>query len=128
MAPRHGGWRDMARRPGSTSRAVTHGNARYQAWQTMRLWKKAGQAWSVPDLAAVIEAAEVSNLKVYLRGLHRAGFVSQVERANPFRRRPAKWRLVRDTGPNPPRLRQDGTVYDPNTRTVWRDGVEAADD
>lgn len=104
----------MARKPGSRSRVVTK-NARYRAWQTMRLFRKQGHAWSAPELAAAVETG-IDNLRVYVKGLRRHRYLAEAgkERTGPTGLMQL-WRLARDTGPLPPRLAVDGTLWDPNT-------------
>lgn len=96
------------------SRAARIDTARYRAWQTMRLMRKAGRAWTVRELAALAEAGK-RGINVYVRGLARHGYLQQA--AGPAGgpgAAGASWRLVRDTGPMAPRLRRDGGLLDPN--------------
>lgn len=106
----------MARRKGSRSRAVTVNNGRYKIWQTMRLLKKNGSGFTAADLMAAAEVGE-ANVGTFLRGLLRYGYVAVTrEKISGKRAGDRVYRLVKDTGPMPPRLFRDGAgLYDPNT-------------
>ena len=105
----------MGRTAGCRVRAPATSGGRYRAWQTMRLFRKSGTAWSVRQLASLGETSE-HNVGAFVRGLMRHGYLAVV--------RPKRegvvlgdtlYRLVRDTGPYAPRVRVDGSLYDPNT-------------
>ena len=66
-----------------------------------------------------ITGAKYQNAKRYVAALARAGYLRQ----EGFELQCRKWRLVRDSGPYPPTVRRDGSVFDVNTRTVYEDGV-----
>ncbi len=105
----------MPRRPGSRVRAPATSGHTYRLWQAMRVYRRSGHAWTVRELAAVADSTEAAARRL-LGALRRHGYVTQTE---PWERGTvlgdARWRLVRDTGPWPPRLRRDGRLYDPNT-------------
>ena len=105
----------MPRRPGDRSKAVTVGNARYRVWRSMRILRR----FIVPDLIATAEAGE-SNVQRFVKALLLAGYlrVSKPKREGSKGGHPI-YQLVRDSGPNPPRVRVDGTVFDPNTDTTY---------
>lgn len=89
--------------------------ARYRAWQTMRVFRKAGKAWTYRELAAAADAG-VDNVRLYVRELEARGIVARVSRRRP--RDPLGdilWKLVRDLGPEPPIPRKRGGLYDPNS-------------
>ena len=97
------------RRPGSTTKAVTV-NARYRIWRSMRILRR----FTAPDLCATAEAGRW-NVQQYMLALARAGYLRiAVPRKCGVRAGHAIYALARDTGPNPPRIHRDGTVYDPN--------------
>ena len=117
----------MARRPGSRSRTASQ-NARYRAWQTMRVFRKSGHAWSVAELCAAAEAG-IDNLRVYVANLRRHKYLAKAgAKPTSLTGITPLWRLVRDTGPLPPRIRVDRSLWDPNTGTeLPPPGEESAD-
>lgn len=101
----------MPRRPGDLSRAVTAGNARYKIWHSMRILRR----FTAAGLIATAEAGE-SNVQRYVKALRLAGYlrVTRAKREGVKGGHPI-YLLARDSGPNPPRVRVDGTVDDPNS-------------
>jgi len=106
----------MARLKGSYTMRAQH-NARYRAWQSMRMLRR----FSIPDLVAT---AEISNANVskYVRRLLHAGYlrVAQEKRSG-IAGGHTVYQLIRNTGPSQPRCRSNGTLYDPNTGEVTGD-------
>lgn len=100
----------MARTHGALSRsAPSKSQARSRIWQSMRVLR----VFDIPTLAATAEAG-AANVTTYVTRLVRAGVVAQQrERQSGVKGGHAVYRLVRDLGPNAPRVRKDG-VYDPN--------------
>lgn len=83
-------------------------------WSAMRHLK----AFSQYDLVLLSKCGK-GKIQDYLKGLTRAGFV---ERLNPGGKvgEQARYRLVRDTGVEAPRIRKDGTMLPPSGRTrMW---------
>lgn len=104
----------MARTPGAFCKARQHGEARAKAWQAMRVMRR----FTVTDLVTTSGIGE-DNCSKYVRRLARAKFLRLSKaRACGVPGSCHVWLLVRDSGPRAPILRTDGTVYDPNTRTV----------
>ena len=109
----------MPRTKGAHTRRITLDNSRYKAWQTMRLYKKRGHVFALAELAATDPKLKADNIKVYCRGLVRHGYLQiVVAKANGRRGGHALYRLERDTGPRPPRLHQNGGLFDPNLDMV----------
>jgi hypothetical protein len=80
-----------------------------------RYWRMMGIAvrFTAQDIAATTETG-VRPARAYIVGLVKAGYI-QVERQTTYEVGDYTiYRLVKNTGPLAPRLRNDGTVYDPN--------------
>jgi hypothetical protein len=96
------------------------GSLRAKAWRGLRIRRKAG----VDDLLPLVLGASGTkqeekqarrNLECYLRALTLAGFLTEL----PSRGGPARWVLVRDTGPCAPAWHKaQRTVTDANTGEV----------
>lgn len=98
--------------------STTHQAPRLQqVWQAMRIMRA---RFTTADLLTTANASE-SAVHKYCRALARAGFLRLVQAR--VSGRPGSrdvWALARDTGPEAPIRRQDGTgVYDPNTGVAW---------
>ncbi|SOD42296.1 hypothetical protein [Nitrosovibrio sp. Nv4] len=100
---------------------------RSRVWRAIRIRRK----FSIPDLEMLVaqggERDIASNIRKYLHGLERAGYLMKLPRreagtaltSNGF----ARWWLPddKDTGPRAPVLSvAKGTVYDPNTEAKIR--------
>ena len=93
--------------------------ARDRIWQSMRILRR----FSLPDLVVTAETGESTCLK-YTRGLCAAGIVRILSpRENGVKGGHVQWALARDLGPKAPRLRADGTTFDPNTGAVLTGGL-----
>jgi len=70
--------------------------------------------FTVADLVATAEANK-DNAQRFARGLIAHGYL-RIDRPkqNGLKGGHTIFALARDTGPNPPRLCKDGTIYDPN--------------
>lgn len=96
------------------------GSLRAKAWRGFRIRRKAG----VDDLLPLVlgpetkpeaEAKARQNMDCYLRALTKAGFLTEL----PRRGSPARWVLVRDSGPCAPAWNKaQRTVTDANTGEV----------
>jgi hypothetical protein len=105
----------MPRKPGSHTKNPRQRTARDRAWQSMRSLT----LFTVPDLVATADIA-YSNAGKYVQGLAAAGYLRVAHpKAEGKKGGHAHYRLIRNTGPQAPRLRSDGYVYDLNTRAVW---------
>jgi len=92
---------------------------RDRVWQSMRIMR----TFTMPDLAATADAS-YDNVKKYVRGLEIAGIVRMVRRPTGRMGGHAVYHLVRDIGPHAPRLRIDGTTYDPNACQAMPGGID----
>lgn len=106
----------MARTVGAHSKARVRaaGEARQQAWQSMRVLRR----FTTADLLTVATIGE-SNVRKFVRGLARTGYLA-LAKAH-VSGRPGSlpvWQLVRDTGPKCPIVWTDGRVHDVNTDTT----------
>lgn len=79
-------------------------------WQAMRMAKP---VFTYGHLQVLTEAPKCT-VKSYVLRLAQAGYLRRVGTE-----RPAAYQLVRDTGPQPPMLRRDGSVYDANRDVVF---------
>ena len=94
---------------------VTGGRVIEQLWRTIRVLKE----FTIRGLAisAATEETPVAEetAKKYVRHLYNAGYLRRMSGANDKSGAPqfSLYRHMR-TGPKPPQIRRDGTVYDPN--------------
>lgn len=88
---------------------TVHGNI----WRSMRMMRQ----FSPTDLAihSTTDVVDVSDqaAKEYCRMLTRAGYLRVIDKALPGRRE-ARYRLVKNTGPRPPREKRVRAVFDEN--------------
>lgn len=99
---------------------VTKGAGRAQMWRSMKILK----SFTLTDLlaASCTEEHPVAREEsiTYVRYLSYAGYLRKTD-ARPLEQ--ATFRLVRWTGPKPPRIQRVHSVYDPNTKeVVWPRG------
>lgn len=115
----------MPRTPGATSthRPVT--DTRQKVWNSIRVLKR----FTTAQIEATAEVRR-DNLRKYLSALDRAGYLVLVRpKQNGKALGHAVWRLARDSGPQHPLPRRDGSgVYDPNHDTLYPYRDEAADE
>lgn len=102
-------------------------------WEAIRerrdAWWTVGDVWRDTDVPSPEAVAD------YVRRLHRAGYLERAEHRPGGAGLMVSWRLVRDAGPEAPRLRRDGTESLPTAqeamwrtlRMIGRDGVTADD-
>lgn len=104
----------MARKAGSWTMKRCALSVRQRTWQAMRSLRSfdLGQLMSV-------SAIERSNGTKFVRALWRAGYLRMEGEANPSRGTFRSWRLVRDSGPRAPVLRNNGDVFDANTGLIY---------
>lgn len=100
----------MPRTPGAHTRTLQRAPMdRHRAWQSMRILRR----FTIQDLVATAEIG-ISNVRVYLRGLERAGYVRrETDRCSGYRHACAVFRLIQDTGPQAPTLHK-GQIRDLN--------------
>jgi hypothetical protein len=104
----------MARNANCHTRVPNRTRVRERAWQAMRSLRSfdLGQLMSVSEI-------ERSNGTKFVRALARAGYLRMEGEANPSRGTFRSWRLVRDSGPRAPVLRNNGDVFDANTGLIY---------
>jgi hypothetical protein len=96
---------------------MEHRRSRYRIWRTLRSLGRTQGNFTLADVIAA-SAADESNVRKYTRHLLRAGYLAIVQPAVPahHHRGWARYRLVRDTGPEAPRAHQNGSIFDPNLK------------
>lgn len=103
-----------APRVGPDGRPVTQGLGREQLWRTIRMLRG---DFDYRELAIAASTEEVPvgeiDARYYLRHLAAAGYLRMVKPDT--RRRPARWRLARNTGPLAPKITRAKVIWDPNT-------------
>ena len=103
---------------------VTQGGGVENMWRTMRM---IGQ-FSPRDIAAHATTDIVSvtdtTAKAYCTKLLKAGFLKVVSKAQPPTKQ-AVYRLIRNTGPQPPMIQRTQQVFDPNTRKAYPVGGQS---
>lgn len=98
---------------------VTQGDGRDRLWRTMKMLK----TFSAQDLAVAASLPDapvaLAEAKDYAKTLSLAGYLATVKPGTP-KGGAAVYRLVKNTGPNPPQIQRRATVWDPNLgRVVW---------
>lgn len=101
---------------------VTAGAGVENMWRSMQ-----GLAQFSPrDLAAHSNTPDVSvtevTAKSYCAMLLKTGYLRVVQKASPVHGRQAIYRLIRNSGPQPPQIQRVKQVYDPNTGQVHLPG------
>ncbi len=94
------------------STAMRPTDARYKLWRSMRVLTRSQAGFTNAELCVVADAKQ-ENVMLYLRALIRAGYVARV-RSMPGRGGAGFYTLLKDTGPNAPRLSHDGSISDLN--------------
>lgn len=110
-----------APRPKPDGSAATMGEGRAAAWRAMQALRE----FSLPDLVATSKAS-AANLKDWIAALLKAAYLVLIRAGRPGQ--PARYRLVKATGPKPPQRRRDGSIFDPNLSpaSLSRDGTPPA--
>ncbi len=110
----------MPRTQGARTRvAKRRTRTRDRVWASMRMLR----TFSIPDLMATSDAG-YDNVKKYVRGLERAGYLRRIADHTGRKGQHARWILIRDTGHIAPRLCSDGTTYDANTARTHDGGIK----
>ncbi len=114
----------MSRTAGATSTRRPVTDTRQKVWNSIRVLKRFTSA----QIEATAEVGQ-RNLNTYIRALSRAGYLALVRpRQSGKSLGHAIWRLSRDSGPQHPLPRRDGSgVYDPNQDTLYPYRDEASD-
>lgn len=115
---------------------VTMGLAQEQMWRTLRMLKGDTNARELAAHASTpaVPVDEVAANK-YLQALHCASYLQCTRPAERIKGRgsrggvrPARYRLVTNTGPRPPMVCRTDAIYDPNlAATVWTRPVTEED-
>lgn len=97
---------------------VMQGSGVENMWRTMRMLTQ----FSPRDLAAhattdIVTVTETT-AKSYCSTLLRVGYLKVVSKASPPKKQ-AVYRLIRNTGPNPPMIQRTKQVFDPNTKQAY---------
>lgn len=96
---------------------VTQGAGVDNMWRSMRmLGQFDARAIAVHSTTMTVTVSEAT-AKAYVGMLVRTGYLRVVVKAVPGKR-PAVYRLVRNSGPKPPQVQRVKHVYDPNTKEV----------
>lgn len=95
-----------------------------QMWRVMRARRQDG--FAVADLVAhagfPITTTEARN---YIQMLLSCGYLKVIQKSSPRCGRVARYKLVKDTGPQPPVLQNIRQLYDPNTGKAVLPGGQA---
>ncbi|WP_051445390.1 hypothetical protein [Desulfocurvus vexinensis] len=96
---------------------------RESMWRSMRMLGEFGyRDLTVTASTAATPVADI-DAKDYLKHLYRAGYLKVTAPAHG--NRPARYRLIRNTGPKPPKVQRIRQVFDPNlNEVVWSQGGE----
>jgi hypothetical protein len=101
-------------------------------WSVMR--RRSDRTWTVPDLISAVGVISPRYARTYVLRLHQTGYLACAEsadRTDGNRFSPARWRLVRNTGPAAPILCGAGGangVYDLNKRVHYPIVLHEEDD
>ncbi|WP_436399321.1 hypothetical protein [Roseobacter sp. S98] len=87
-------------------------------WSAMRAMGRFTQGEIVSSLAATSEPATEADLRKYCSALLDAGYLKVLQKARPMSGRPARYMLLRDTGPLPPEIRRMQVLVDTNEDRV----------
>lgn len=87
-------------------------STRQKLWRSMRVLTRKQGGFTYAELCVSADAS-LSNVRRYISGLVRNGYVSRA-RAATGKEHVGIYSLLRDTGPHAARLRHDQTIFDPN--------------
>jgi hypothetical protein len=95
---------------------VTQGQGNENMWRTMRMMRQ----FSPRDLSAHSTTAETSvsllTARKYCELLVRVGYLRTVKKTGG--RTDAIYKLIRNTGPKPPMVKRDKSIFDPNLQKI----------
>lgn len=98
---------------------VTQGAGTENMWRSMYMLGE----FTHEDIAshATTQSVQVTKetAKSYVSMLLKCGYLKVLRKAEPVKGRLAKYRLVRNTGPLPPKVQRVKRIYDPNTHEVF---------
>lgn len=102
--------------------AVTQGDILEQLWRGMNILKD----FNFRDLVATASISiSEATARDYCKRLLAAGYLRVLRKANPALEQVATYRLIRRSGPLPPKIQRVQQVYDPNTGKVYGLGDQA---
>jgi len=104
-----GGSKKGTRHPKKVSMRPT--DARYKLWRSMRVLTRGQGGFTYAELC-ITSGASINNARNYVGRLVTAGYIERTDINGVHGR--ASFSLERDTGPNPPRAKHDGTIFDLN--------------
>ena len=105
---------------------VTQGAGNKNIWRTMRKLKEFSPLDVQVHASTEKVQVKINTVKAYCTTLERAGYLRAVVKSK-SRHQHSRYRLIRDTGPNPPQIQRTKQLYDPNLNTVtYRVGDEHA--
>jgi hypothetical protein len=90
-------------------------------WTALRQMRTFGPRDVAAYAATERTAVSAEDARRYCQALLKVGYLKVVRKAVPGHREPV-YRLIRNTGPQPPRLRRVAGVWDPNTRRFLTGG------
>ncbi|WP_349295264.1 hypothetical protein ABEB22_18450 (plasmid) [Thioclava sp. 'Guangxiensis'] len=100
---------------------VSHGAGIENMWRSMYMLKE----FTYEDIAAHATTTSVTVLprtaKTYVYQLLRCGYLKVLVKASPAKGKLAKYRLIRDNGPLPPKVQRVKRIFDPNTNEVFEE-------
>lgn len=103
---------------------VIQGGGTASMWRTMRMMAQ----FSPNDLVThspTKTPVKINSAKDYTGMLFRAGYLRVLQKAKPLLSRPAVYKLIRNTGPQPPQIQRVKQVFDPNLgKVVYTPGVD----
>lgn len=100
---------------------------RDKAWAVMRALQLSQGGFTIPEVLTAAEILKPSFLK-YLKALRNTGYVVMTEQAKKSKGIPARFRLVRNTGPFRPHAQSNGVVYDRNLAQEFAPAEEVSHD
>ncbi|WP_010142193.1 hypothetical protein [Oceanicola sp. S124] len=98
---------------------VTQGAGAENMWRSIYMLRE----FTHEDIAAHATTLSVQvtkeTAKTYVSMLLKCGYLKVLRKAEPVKGRLAKYQLVRNTGPLPPKIQRVKRIYDPNTHEVF---------
>lgn len=97
---------------------VTYGAGMENMWRSMRMLSQF--SWRDIAVHSTTDTVQVSaaTAKTFCTMLLRCGYLRVVQKADP-RGKIAIYRLIRNTGPLPPKVQRVRQIFDPNTREIY---------
>lgn len=96
---------------------VTQGGGTLNMWRSMRILTEFSPQDLVEHSTTSTVEVPLNTAKAYCSALMKAGYFRVLKKAKPPLT-PAKYRLIRDTGPKAPQIQRVKQVFDPNLNKV----------